>query len=727
MKNYILILLLFLTTNLLTAQSNLFLDDSFTVEEMIEDFFNTPNVSVSNITYTGSPDAISFFDAGGTGLAVGAGILISSGATASIAEENGDFANNASTSFGTPGDEDIEMLIANGFISNDAAVIEFDFTVVNTDSLNFKYVFGSEEYPEFVCSFNDAFGFFISGPGIMGPYSNNAINISTIPDTESVVSINNVNDILECGDPANEIYYIDNSTSQHINFDGLTTSLPSSFQAVGGETYHAKIVVADVSDNIYDSGVFLSFEGLGSDNLLIPEAEFLITQNTNAVNFDNLAKYARSWNWDFGNNQTSTDRNPGIIVYDQVGTYTVQLVTENFCCTDTFTIDIEITDIPEQIVVDEIVTPITCPDYNDATIELFIAGGTSPYNTNWEPNIADINNVMPGTYTYTITDINGIETTGTILIENAMAPDINVTTTPATGGQADGTAAANASNGTPPYQYLWSTGATTPFIENLAVGEYTVEVTDGNGCSFTESFSINLQSFLVEVNTTDPTCFGYDDGIIEFNALGGTAPYNYLLNPDIGNGISAGTYNYTITDANGLINEGSVTLDQPEEIIVVVSSLPTTENNQNGTANAIISNGGILPFQFEWSNGATTSVIGNLAPGEYTVTVTDATGCESIVSTIVESSTNVNEVNDNSFLNLFPNPVDHTLFIENNSDKNLQDLKLFSMLGQQHSIDFEIDSSIIKVNDVEKLPQGVYILQFRWEEDQISTMRFVKK
>lgn len=324
----------------LKAQSNLFIDYSYTPEEMVQDFFDNPNVITSNVVYSGAPGAIAFFDAEGTNLGLGAGILFSTGLASSVADSAMAF---ATTFNNTSGDYDLNLLMAD--IPNfDAAIIEFDFTVTNSDTLRFNYVFGSEEYPEFTCTnFNDGFGFLVSGPGISGTFSNNSYNICTVPNSMETVAINTLNDNPACGDPDFEQYYINNESGTDIVFDGMTIPLPASFYAVGGETYHAKLLIGDGADATFDSGVFLSFNSLGADSLLIPPTQFNVSLEGGAVAFTNYSKYAREWFWDFGNGVTSTERNPEPITYDEPGTYTVSLTTRNFCCSETYSTTVDIT------------------------------------------------------------------------------------------------------------------------------------------------------------------------------------------------------------------------------------------------------------------------------------------------------------------------------------------------------------------------------------------------
>ncbi|MEI8059696.1 MAG: choice-of-anchor L domain-containing protein, partial [Ferruginibacter sp.] len=145
--------------------------------------------------------------------------------------------------------------------TKDATILEFDFVPLG-DSIKFKYVFSSEEYtPSFVCSFNDAFAFFISGPGITGGVR----NIALIPNTNTPVSIFNVNDVPGGGCPNNRAYYIDNANNKFFTHDGHTTILTALEKVIPCQTYHLKLVIADLSDAEFDSGVFLEAKSLSSN------------------------------------------------------------------------------------------------------------------------------------------------------------------------------------------------------------------------------------------------------------------------------------------------------------------------------------------------------------------------------------------------------------------------------------------------------------------------------
>ena len=260
------------------SQAQLVVDNTITVQDLVQNVLLGGGVTVSNVMFNGVPGTSANVQAGtfdGTNCNVGMpdGILISSGdINVAIGPNN---IGSATVGAGSgPGDPDLTQLLNEGggsYNTNDAAILEFDF-VPDGDSLSFNYVFGSDEYLEFVgTSFNDVFGFFLSGPGISGPYSGNAANIALVPGTSLAVTIDNVNDV------NNSAYYVNNgdgftapysTDSAYIQFDGFTTVLTANALVQCGQTYHIKIAVADAGDWAYDSGVFIEGGSFSSPNAI---------------------------------------------------------------------------------------------------------------------------------------------------------------------------------------------------------------------------------------------------------------------------------------------------------------------------------------------------------------------------------------------------------------------------------------------------------------------------
>lgn len=226
--------------------------------------------AIANIEFTGDPRSVGYFRGGTfTGFDKLTGIVMSSGHTGDIDKSNNcNTGQNASSS--TSGGSDADLTQAAGFTSQDACIIEFDFKP-SADSVKFNYIFASEEYHDFVDSYNDVFGFFLSGPGIDGEFSNGAINIAIIPGTlNTPVTINNVNmgqlgpscNNLPAGPGDNEQYFNSNTlpNSQAYSafvFDGYTDNFTAKSDLQICEWYHIKIAIGDVVDSQYDSGVLL--------------------------------------------------------------------------------------------------------------------------------------------------------------------------------------------------------------------------------------------------------------------------------------------------------------------------------------------------------------------------------------------------------------------------------------------------------------------------------------
>lgn len=210
-----------------------------------------PGVTVSNIKYTGAINAIGYFDGSKSNIGLSKGIVMTTGTIFGPDGPAGfNNQNNAGIDNKASGYAPLTSLVNTA--TYNASVLEFDF-IPMADTVRFRYVFGSEEYPEYVDKeFNDIFAFFISGPGISGTK-----NIALLPNGQPV-TINTVND------KRNTQYYIDNWGGKTVQYDGFTKVLTAIAQVQCGKTYHLAISIADVADGIYDSGMFLEANSLSS-------------------------------------------------------------------------------------------------------------------------------------------------------------------------------------------------------------------------------------------------------------------------------------------------------------------------------------------------------------------------------------------------------------------------------------------------------------------------------
>lgn len=249
------------------AKAQLSISNSATPEELVRSILLGQGVIASNIKYTGAPVAIGSFNNGNsTNIGINSGIILSTG-DISLSKGPNMFSGHGRDN-GTSGDDELNLI--NTTVTFDAAVLEFDF-IPSTDTLRVRYVFASEEYNEFVCSeYNDVFGFFISGPGISGVQ-----NIAFIPNTSTPVAINSVNNgnpvNLMC-EPTNPAYFIDNIGGNSIEYDGFTTVLEAVSPVKACQSYHIRLAIADVSDHIYDSGVFLEAQSFKSAEEMVINA-----------------------------------------------------------------------------------------------------------------------------------------------------------------------------------------------------------------------------------------------------------------------------------------------------------------------------------------------------------------------------------------------------------------------------------------------------------------------
>lgn len=205
-------------------------------------------------------------------------------------------------------------------------------------------------------------------------------------------------------------------------------------------------------------------------------------------------------------------------------------------------------------------------------------------------------------------------------------------------GGSDGTATANPSGGTPPYTYSWNTTPiqTTSTANNLAMGSYTVTVTDNNNCVHTASVNITEPPALSLVldNITNPSCYGLSDGSISVLASGGTGSYTYSWNPNVSTTSSAtnlpdGSYDITVTDANNCTQTINAVLVEPPALTLTASATPSAICLGDTSTLTATANGGSGTLNYVWSNLSTqsTQTVQPTTTTMYYVTVTDSHNC----------------------------------------------------------------------------------------------------
>jgi hypothetical protein len=212
-------------------------------------------VTASNITLNAASGSYGIFSgANVTNIGLDQGILLTTGHTNNAFGVNN--AENSTDNNGLSGDNDLNTLVANGTL--DATVLEFDF-VATQNLISVEYVFGSEEYLEWVGSgYNDVFAFFVTGQNPAGP-NYNKTNLAVIPGTSTPISINSINPT------SNAAFFINNANGITIKYDGFTVVMTAQVAVVPGQTYHFKFAIADRADYLFDSGVFIKAQSFVSN------------------------------------------------------------------------------------------------------------------------------------------------------------------------------------------------------------------------------------------------------------------------------------------------------------------------------------------------------------------------------------------------------------------------------------------------------------------------------
>jgi len=289
-------------------------------------------------------------------------------------------------------------------------------------------------------------------------------------------------------------------------------------------------------------------------------------------------------------------------------------------------------------------TNVACNGQCNGSATVAANGGTPNYTYSWNTipaqTGATANNLCAGSYTVTVTDVNGCTATAVATIAQQSTITANINSTNALcNGAANGTATITANGGTPNYFYSWSTTPiqTNATANNLAAGTYTCTVTDANGCTATATVTITQPNVLNSSisSSSNATCNANCNGTATVTAIGGTPNYSYSWNTSPAqtsattNNLCAGSYIVTVTDANGCTSTNSVTITAPTAISTNINSTNVTCNaGANGSA-TVTANGGTPNYSYSWNTTPvqTTATASNLTAGSYTVIVTDANGC----------------------------------------------------------------------------------------------------
>ncbi|MEZ4941113.1 MAG: HYR domain-containing protein [Saprospiraceae bacterium] len=334
---------------------------------------------------------------------------------------------------------------------------------------------------------------------------------------------------------------------------------------------------------------------------------------------------------------------------DAAGDYSLSVTNATNGCTSTTSVSV--VESPPVGASTSVLNDVLCNGGSDGTAIASGTGGSgSGYTYVWSSGATTdtAEALSAGMYMVTIADSENCTSTASVTITQPAILTANATATGETGlGASDGTAAAAPTGGTSPYAYLWSTGGTTEMISGLAPGNYTVTITDDNACTAVQTITVNSFNCTISATATviNVSCNGAADGSATASVSGAAPPVNFLWsNGDTTattSNLAPGTYTVAILDGNNCPAELSVQITSPAVLLANASATPETGIGlNNGTATAQPT-GGTSPYSFMWSNGSTVQTITGLAPGPYTVTVTDANDC-TVVRTVTVNAFNCN-------------------------------------------------------------------------------------
>jgi gliding motility-associated-like protein len=615
-------------------------------------------VTVTNVSLVADPRATGFFtNRSGTAIGIDSGIVLSTGNVKTFGTNwglDGDGTTEAqnaeaSTGFGLPGDPDLANSISVPLNETfDACVLEFDFVPLG-DTIKFNYVFSSEEYtPAFVCNFNDAFAFFISGPGITG-----LKNIALVPNTTLPVSIFNVNDVPFGSCPNNTAFYTDNRFNKLFTHDGHTTVFTAISQVQPCQTYHLKLVIADVIDDDYDSGVFIEAKSLSSNAIALNN----LTQTDNQGN-SYLVEGCMTGS--FQVKRPYITPNPLVVNLSYGGTaingVDVQLLPSSVIspANDSMvTVNvIPVVDLTPEGIENLVIyalagcasgnpsdsTVIQVRDYDTlgiipadtsffckgASIPLTASAGYSAYV--WDANPTLSSTAIPNPLASPVADLTTYYCTATLGSCNArdsvslIRKRLLLKTVNGVNCTNDATGEIRVSEGPgwiSPVLFSVNNGPYQPdsVFVNLPAGLYTIKIKDATGCIDSLDIAV-IQLFpdllISNMATTPAGCSGTADGSITITASGGNGPYGYSIdgiNFQVSNffNVAAGNFIVSVKDNNNCMTtapviiplNNTVTLAAGTDTAICEGKNYQLNPTSNGTTfvwtpSATLSNGNIL-------------------------------------------------------------------------------------------------------------------------------------
>lgn len=646
---------------------------------------------VANVSSTGPTYSRGTFSNGSASIGLENGIVLCTGSVINLPgpnTSNSTSANGAGFNLNTnPDDPDLATLTDGN--QWDLSTIEFDFTPT-ANAVQFDYVFGSEEYCEFAnTTYNDVFGFFISGPGIAGTQ-----NLALLPSTTTPVTINNVNHV------NNTAYYVNNTTdvicqtgvpccTNDCSLDGWTTPLTATLTNLTPcSTYHIKLAIADITDGLLFSAVFLKANSFDAGGSISAIAAYPNGQPVSIEGCENgVIRFVRSSgdlntpltvHYSIGGTATpgadyavlpdsvvipagdSIFLLPVTVFNDLIveGQEFIVLTLDNACSCQTTDLTFIIEDKPPLAV--DMADLNICGDTSTVLSPAITATGVAPLHYLWDTGdttaMLTITALGTTSYSVTVTDACGETATASATVTLEPAP---VAVLSGAGslcaGVPDTVELSISMSGPGPWTITLDSNGTTltrqfnssPATFSVAdPGNYALtSVVTAAGCPGTASGIVSIAEITVDLALlpSDPLCFGAANGMVTASASGGTGPFLYAWNTGTDNptitGLGPGLFTVTATNSEGCSASASVSLNEPPALTAeIVDSSGIDCNNPTGSAD-LTAGGGTPGFLFIWSNSDTAEDPVFNAGGLYTVTVSDANGCTTITSVTIFQDT----------------------------------------------------------------------------------------
>ena len=373
-------------------------------------------------------------------------------------------------------------------------------------------------------------------------------------------------------------------------------------------------------------------------------------------------------------------------------------------------------------------TDVACFGGNNGAVTVVPTGGTAAYSFLWGTGktTASITGLTFGTYSVTITDGHGCTATASTVITQPqlLSKTSNQSDVSCFNGN-NGSASVNVGGGTLPYSYLWSNLQTSPAIMNLYMGNYSVSITDAAGCTATASFTISQPTLLSNtVSATAVSCHGFSDGSASIFVAGGAGGYSFIwgigqTTASITN-VSAGNFDVTVTDGNGCVSSGTVTVSQPAAVVAAFTASTYTVDLATGNS-VTFANGSSGASSYQWNFGDASPLDNSANPshsytatGTYLVILTSSdNGCSN------STSKNVVVINSNPTVLSENDPSSNVSVVYDKGDIYLQfsfssetmvDISVYNMMGQQifTQNDLQVRDSRVKL-EFPSSAAGIYI------------------